>query len=146
MTFTKADVLADIHAGHISIDQHDYITVPDRIPVGDQEAYRLAVVDALTGALAMRPAPDGRTGPKTLLLTTVGEHVHRRGNPDRYRSAKAYEFLDGKVTGKLVWLNDARRRREGRHPDEQVFIDAEQVFEDVPAAKNSSGKQRNQKR
>lgn len=49
------------------------------------------------------------------------------------------------MTGKVVWLGDARRRRDSRHPDEQVFLDAEQVYADVTAATSSADKKRNQK-
>lgn len=56
------------------------------------------------------------------------------------------------MTGKVVWLGDERRRRNGRHPDEQVFLDAEQVFADVEqvfadvaGSTQSADKKRNQK-
>lgn len=49
------------------------------------------------------------------------------------------------MTGKVVWLGDERRRRQGTHPDEQVFLDAEQVFADVKGGTSSAEKKRNQK-
>lgn len=94
-------VLADVHNGLVAVDQHDYITVPSGYPVEEHEPYRLVVVGALNG-LVMRPVPDGTPGLKTLLLTPIGEHYWRKGNPNRYRAAVSYQVRDGKVQAAAV--------------------------------------------
>lgn len=97
-----ARVLADIDNGAVTVDQHDYIGIPSTIPAHDGESYRLTVWDTLTGSLSMRPAPDGVPGAKRLLLTSIGEHLLRCGNPGRYRSVTAVEVRDAQYGAAAV--------------------------------------------
>lgn len=104
MAFTTAHVLADIQRGEIRIGSDDYITVPTNLPVDQHEQYRLTVIGLLSRSLAMRPAPDGTAGLKTLLLTSLGAYALASGaaNPDRYQSAAMYEADDRQGSGQEV--------------------------------------------
>ncbi|MEV1315442.1 hypothetical protein AB0J14_05075 [Micromonospora arborensis] len=101
---TMLQVLTDVAAGQVTADQHQTFTIPSTVPTDLGEAYRLLLVDATTHAWVMRPAADTQPGLVVMVLTSVGEFVHARMNPDRYTSSRRFEVRDGKVSTQAVRL------------------------------------------
>ncbi len=90
-------VLALIAEGGVAADQFGSIFLPDHIAVAAVGEVRLRVVVAIARSLAYRDAPNDELGPRPVELSTLGEDLLRRGNPDRYQSQHAVEIRDGKV-------------------------------------------------
>ncbi|MFI1194138.1 hypothetical protein ACH4T9_12885 [Micromonospora sp. NPDC020750] len=99
---TQATALHLIAAGGVSADQHESIVLPDGLDLAEVGELRLLVVVAIDRSLAYRAAPVGTPGVHPVRLTTLGEVVLRRGNPDDYASRHAFEVRDGQVTATEV--------------------------------------------
>ncbi|MER7331759.1 MULTISPECIES: hypothetical protein [unclassified Micromonospora] len=85
-------MLTDVAAGLVTLDVNGFIGIPDTVDVADGQAYRLVVVTAVTRSQVMVPP-----GQRVLVLSTIGEHLRRKGNPNAYRSPRAFDMRDGKL-------------------------------------------------
>lgn len=91
-------LLCDVAEGLVTFDPStQWIGVPGDLATGEGEAYRLAVVDALSRAQIMLGP-----GSRVLILTSLGEHFRHNANPGRYESPTAVEVRDGKVEQKAA--------------------------------------------
>jgi hypothetical protein len=95
---TLHQLLGDVAAGLVTYDPSmQWIGIPNTVPVEDGETYRLAVLDAVNRSQV------GLTGDgNVLVLSTLGEHLYRCGNPGRYQSTNAIEVRDGRFTTRVV--------------------------------------------
>lgn len=95
---TLQQILADVDAGLVTFDRPSgFIGLPDTVAPKDGQVYRLAVIDAMSRSQVMLP-PDARL----LVLSTIGEHLRRNGNPDRYQSPRAFEARNGRFSASAV--------------------------------------------
>lgn len=66
---------------------------------------RVAYFDVFRGMCCdswlMEAAPDS-DGSRRIILTSIGEFVHRHANTDRYQSRHTFEVRDGKVHAQAV--------------------------------------------
>lgn len=102
VAFFDGSVLALIADRGVSADQHGSIFLPDSVDPTVAGEVRLRVVVAIARSLAYRTAPQDTPGVHPVVLSTLGEVLLRRGNPDVYRSRHAFEVRDGKVSAQAV--------------------------------------------
>lgn len=98
--YSTLDLIA---SGHVRADQDGSIFLPeDAVPAGEVGETRLLMAVAIERGLAFRLAPFHQPGVFPVHLTTLGEVMLRRGNPDRYQSKHAFGMRDGQVTATEV--------------------------------------------
>lgn len=97
-----SQILDDVRDGLVTAYPNDVFVIPDWVPLDEAENYRLSLVTLLGRSWVMRPIEANPDGGSVLLVTTLGAHFRAAMNPQRYTSAKAIEFVDGKVETRQV--------------------------------------------
>lgn len=91
-------ILADAHAGRLYMTPSLDVS---HVPLSERSAYLGAFRGMCRDAWLMETPPVG-DGHRRVVLTSIGEFVHRHANTDRYRSRYAFEVRDGQVSAAAV--------------------------------------------
>jgi hypothetical protein len=92
-------ILADVYEGLLNTT--DSGLHMGHVPAADRSDYFDTFQSMRRDSWLMEAAPN-RDGRRRVIPTTIGELVHLRTNPARYRSTRSYSFLDGQFRAEQV--------------------------------------------